>query len=72
VQVTQNDTGDVDNKTVTIVGPPAHGTITKVTNTGNVTYERLGDGYLGPDSYAYQVCSLSGPCDTATVHLDLQ
>jgi len=71
VDVRANDQdGDGDALTPpTIVTPPLHGTVT-VGGDGKVTYTPT-SGYVGPDTFTYEVCDPSGACDQASVAVDV-
>jgi uncharacterized repeat protein (TIGR01451 family) len=70
IPVLGNDTttgAPLDPASVTFPTPPAHGTVV-LNPDGTVTYTPT-PGYLGDDSFVYQVCDHSTPtpvCDTAT------
>ena len=72
ILILMNDTdaeGDLDPKTVWIMTPPEHGSLS-VNASGTVTYKPF-DNYLGPDTFTYRVCDNGIPCfemcDTAVV-----
>ncbi|WP_354529251.1 Ig-like domain-containing protein [Nakamurella sp. UYEF19] len=63
----------LDPASVSVTGPPTHGTTTVDPSTGAITY-RPTPGYSGPDSYTYRVCDTSSPtpvCDPATVTVEV-
>jgi large repetitive protein len=65
-----NDTdpdGNLDPTTLTIISGPSHGTAVDNLD-GTIDYTPTPD-YAGPDSITYQVCDLTGLCDTATVSI---
>ena len=65
--VATNDTVP-PGSTFTVATGPANGTLT-LNPDGSFTYTPTA-GYVGPDSFTYQVCSPGGsPCDTATVNI---
>src|SRR5579863_9340275 len=53
--------------TVNILIPVRHGT-SVVTNGNNVIYTP-NTGFIGSDSFTYQVCDTFAKCDTATIYL---
>ncbi len=68
IDVVDNDTdadGNLADTTVTITAQPTHGTVTVAAN-GIVTYTPAA-GYIGTDTFTYQVCDSASACDTATV-----
>ena len=73
IPVLGNDTttgAPLDPTSVTFPTPPAHGTVA-LNPDGTVTYTPT-PGYLGTDTFTYQVCDNSAPtpvCDTATVSM---
>ncbi|QWP78720.1 DUF11 domain-containing protein [Lysobacter sp. K5869] len=73
IPVLGNDTvtgAPLNPASLTFPTPPAHGTVT-LNPDGSVVYTPA-PGYLGTDSFVYQVCDTSTPtpvCDTATVNL---
>lgn len=67
---TDNDTADVLQVNTTPVVGPLHGTLT-LSADGSFTY--LPDtGYLGPDSFVYEVCDSYGHCDTAQTDIEVR
>jgi HD-GYP domain-containing protein (c-di-GMP phosphodiesterase class II) len=71
IQVLQNDdfAGSAPNvSTLAVVAPPAHGSAT--VSGQNIVY-RPSDGYRGPDSFKYSICSLAGSCAQATVFISV-
>lgn len=71
IHVLQNDDfgGSVPNvSTLAVVAPPAHGSAT--VSGQNIIY-RPGDGYRGPDSFRYSICSQEGSCGQATVFISV-
>jgi hypothetical protein len=67
--VLQNDDfgGSTPNvATLTLVASPSQGAA--VIAGQNITYEPL-DGYRGPDSMSYSICSRAGSCAQATVFI---
>ena len=57
--------GTLDTASLTIITPPANGTVT-VNADGTVTYTPNA-GWFGTDSYVYEICDDDGACDQATV-----
>ena len=55
----------LDPSRVTIVSPPAHGTVTVLPN-GQIRYQ-ADDGFSGSDSFVYRLCDAAGQCDEAVV-----
>jgi hypothetical protein len=54
----------LDPTSVQITAAPANGSVSVNPATGAITYTP-DPGFWGTDSYSYQVCDLSGACDTA-------
>jgi glucose/arabinose dehydrogenase len=54
--------------TIAGVGTPAHGTA--AVDAGKIRYTPS-PGYLGADSFSYQVCDSGGACDTAQVSISV-
>ena len=75
INVIGNDTTTkvpLDPNSVTVVTPPANGTVT--CTAGSCVYTP-NPGYVGQDSFTYRVCDLSTPtpvCATATVNLTVE
>jgi uncharacterized repeat protein (TIGR01451 family) len=69
IDVTANDVGDTGPPTVST--PPAHGAAV-VQADGTVLYTPAA-GFVGSDTFDYQVCSTVSPdvCDTATVTINV-
>ncbi len=70
VVVATNDSdpdGDLDATSVTLVTMPLHGTVVVAAN-GSVTYTPTA-GYTGSDTFTYEICDMTGLCDTAVVSL---
>lgn len=70
VVVATNDSdpdGDLDATSVTLVTMPVHGTVVVAAN-GSVTYTPVA-GYTGSDTFTYEICDMTGLCDTAVVTL---
>lgn len=57
---------DGDVLTVTVLTPPANGTVT--VNGTQFTYVPA-TNYTGTDSFVYVICDITGLCDTATVYI---
>ena len=70
IDITSNDTdkdGNLVPATASITIPPSHGTLVNDGN-GTFTYTPTA-GYIGSDSFAYEVCDSEGLCDTGTVNI---
>ncbi|WP_299060350.1 Ig-like domain-containing protein [uncultured Polaribacter sp.] len=78
VPVLTNDTFGPDgpsNGPITVTTPPTNGTA--VVNDGGTPNDPTDDtvvytpnpDYNGPDSFTYQICTINGVCDTATVNV---
>jgi uncharacterized repeat protein (TIGR01451 family) len=70
VSVLDNDwdpDGNIDPTTVSIVTPPAHGSITAVDPVGGAVTYAPTSGYVGPDVFRYRVCDTVGQCAEADV-----
>ncbi|HCT30888.1 MAG TPA: hypothetical protein DIW31_09175, partial [Bacteroidales bacterium] len=65
ISVLANDTGLEDGGLVITTNQPTHGTI--VINLDNTITYTPSTGYVGNDSFTYQVCDADGDCATATV-----
>ncbi|MEM7734300.1 MAG: Ig-like domain-containing protein [Deinococcota bacterium] len=63
-----NDLGDLDPTTFTIVTPPSDGTLSFNPVTGELVYTP-GPDFDGTDSFVYEICDTAGNCVTATVQL---
>ncbi len=73
IDVAANDTdpdGNLDPSTVSIVVPPANGTLTNHGN-GTVTYTP-NPNFSGTDSFTYQICDTDGACDQAVVSITVR
>jgi uncharacterized repeat protein (TIGR01451 family) len=71
VDVLANDTdpdGDLDPTSLSVVGPPLHGTA--VVTAGRIIYTPSA-GYQGADTFTYQVCDATHLCGTAAVLVDV-
>jgi hypothetical protein len=71
IDVLANDTdadGNLDPTSVSIVSPPAQGSVSVDPLTGVVSYTPDPE-FNGTDSFTYEVCDSDGICDTATVSL---
>ena len=70
IPVVDND-DEVDGEPVgvSVVDPPAHGTVT-VDGDGDVIYT-ADDGYDGEDTFTYRICDPDGDCDQATVSIEV-
>jgi hypothetical protein len=72
IHVLQNDDfgGSFANlATLQVVAAPSHGSVT--VSGENLVFKPI-DGYRGPDSMSYSICSLSGSCDQATVTITVR
>ncbi len=72
IDILANDSdpdGAIDDTSVTITSGPSNGTAT-VNPDGSITYV-ADDGFVGVDSFVYEVCDDGTPteCDTATVDI---
>ncbi len=69
----ENDTDDDSNDTLTVTTIPvsdvSNGTL-NLTSDGSFTYVP-NPGFIGVDTFTYQVCDSFGLCDTAAVSLDV-
>ncbi len=65
-------TTDPENDPITysIIGQPAHGTVTVNPNTGQVTYTPAAN-YFGTDSFNYLACDYVGQCDPGTIGFNI-
>jgi len=66
VKVTANDTGNIDQASTRILSGPSHGTTSALGGSGNIRYV-ADPGYVGKDSFSYEVCDSSGSCAAGTV-----
>lgn len=69
VHVLENDDfadSSEDRATFSVVADPRHGTATIVGR--NIRYEPDAD-YVGADSFTYEICSVAGACDRASVQV---
>lgn len=70
VNVASNDSdpdGDLVSSSASVATAPAHGTATSNGN-GTITY-KPNPGYVGSDSFTYQICDATSRCATASVLL---
>jgi Bacterial Ig domain len=68
IKVLLNDragTNPIEPSTLAVVTPPGHGTV-KIEADHTLTYVPA-KGYVGADSFDYQVCDTTGACSTASV-----
>ncbi|MCF6182500.1 Ig-like domain-containing protein [Lutibacter sp.] len=73
IAVINNDTdidGTVDPTSVTVVTPPANGTLSVNTTTGEITYTP-NLNFSGTDTFEYSVCDNEGACDTGIVAITI-
>ena len=61
---------DGDVITITATTPPAHGVITP-NGSGNGFIYTPNNGYVGFDTFTYQICDPEGLCDIATVTIEI-
>ncbi|MGD9591069.1 MAG: Ig-like domain-containing protein [Candidatus Babeliales bacterium] len=59
----------LDPATVTIISNPSNGIITNVNPLNGVITYLPDSGFLGTDSFVYQVCDTNGLCSQATVYV---
>lgn len=72
IDVAANDTdpdGDLDLTTVTITSAPSNGSAGG-NGDGTVTYTPDG-GFVGTDTFTYQICDIEGLCDQAEVTVEV-
>ncbi|MNK27404.1 hypothetical protein D3C87_457590 [compost metagenome] len=67
--ILNNDTSTLAFTGITITQQPLHGTVT-VNGTSNVTYKSVA-GYVGSDSFKYQVSNVTGESNEATVSINV-
>jgi|GEM_PF-679567 len=67
--ILSNDSSSLTITGITITQQPAHGTIT-VNGTTNVTYKPT-TGYLGADTFKYQISNATGASNEATVSINV-
>jgi uncharacterized repeat protein (TIGR01451 family) len=65
-----NDTPGNGSSTYTALSQPANGTV--VMNPDGSFVYTPNPGFVGPDSFRYQVCDADGDCDTAVVNLTVR
>ena len=59
----------IDPSTLSIITPPQHAVPQSFeVQDGEVHYRARG-GFVGPDSFVYEICTFAGDCDTATVFI---
>lgn len=66
VKVTANDAGDLDTKTLRIIGPASGGVTEPVGGSGNLRYTANPE-FSGTDRITYEICDFAGACDIAVV-----
>lgn len=71
IPVINNDEGFCNNDITisSIVSPPTHGVLSL--SSGQIIYDPA-EGYVGLDSFTYQICNDCGLCDQATVSVNVQ
>jgi uncharacterized repeat protein (TIGR01451 family) len=69
IPVLANDKGKLDPSSLTIITPPAHGTLL-ISLDGTIKYTPALD-YEGPDSFTYQICDLNTPAQCTSAKVDL-
>ncbi|MCA9388352.1 tandem-95 repeat protein, partial [Candidatus Berkelbacteria bacterium] len=63
--------GTLDLSTITVITPPTNGTITNINLlNGDVSYTP-NTGFVGTDTFVYEICDNDGLCDTATVTITI-
>ena len=62
--------GILINSTLLMLNPPSFGSVSTSTLTGTFTYTPV-SGYIGFDSFDYQICDNDGLCDTARVSINV-
>ncbi len=71
IAVLENDLGDFDPGSLTIVSNPSHGTATVIASgSPKVKYSANG-GEAGVDSFEYSICDAEGACSVATVSVNI-
>jgi hypothetical protein len=74
INILANDTdpnNHISATSVTIIVNPTWGVITNISPTsGSVTYQP-NNGFVGSDTFTYQVCNIEGQCDTAIVTISV-
>lgn len=69
LNILSNDTSTLAITGITIIQQPSHGTVT-VNGTSNVTYKSVA-GYVGSDSFKYQISNITGPSNEASVSISV-
>lgn len=64
-----DDGGTFDAATLTIVTPPQHASRSLV--VGDYIAYQSTSGYVGSDSFQYEICTFAGVCDTAWVSISV-
>ncbi len=70
IVLTNDSDPDGDVITITASTPPAHGVITP-NGSGNGFIYTPNNGYVGFDTFTYQICDPEGLCDIATVTIEI-
>ncbi|MDP3970657.1 MAG: Ig-like domain-containing protein, partial [bacterium] len=71
INVLDNDTdvdGNLNPATLAIATEPENGTVTVNNETGKINYTP-DEGFVGTDTFKYQICDDDGLCDTAKVEV---
>jgi len=68
IYVLDNDVGPIDPNTLVIINPPGNGVV--VVNGDEIIYFPT-PGFVGFDSFEYQVCSFRGVCSQAIVTVEV-
>lgn len=75
LKVLENDSNQgnsgLDETTLRIIDLPEHAVTTDFEVHKDHVHYRPESGYLGPDSFTYEICNDDGLCDTATVNLNV-
>lgn len=72
INVANNDTdpnGNLGLDTVAVLSSPANGSASAA-GGGQITYTP-NTGFVGTDTFTYQICDTDGACDTATVNVNV-
>jgi len=73
IPVLANDSdsdGVLVNSTLTVITPPLNGSVIVSSGTGDITYIPIA-GFVGTDTFVYQICDDDGACDTAIVTVNV-
>jgi hypothetical protein len=69
LNVAGNDRSALPKRSPLVVTQPVHGNVINGENRALIVTATL--DYIGPDSFVYEICDISGLCDTATVYLTI-